>query len=77
VNNGRVADRIVDANMTSEIQEVIGESGFYGMQTFDQSLLQLVQNGLVHVDDAMTAASRPHDFTLMLEQAGIRAPAVA
>jgi twitching motility protein PilT len=77
VNNGRVADRIVDANMTSEIQEVIAESGFYGMQTFDQSLLQLVQNGLVHIDDAMTAASRPHDFTLMLEQAGIRAPAVA
>jgi twitching motility protein PilT len=77
VNNGRVADRIVEANITSEIQEVISESGFYGMQTFDQSLLQLVQNGLVHVDDAMTAASRPHDFTLMLEQAGIRAPAVA
>jgi twitching motility protein PilT len=77
VNNGRVADRIVDANMTSEIQEVIAESGFYGMQTFDQSLLTLVQNGLVHIDDAMTAASKPHDFTLMLEQAGIRTPAVA
>jgi twitching motility protein PilT len=77
VNNGRVADRIVDSNMTSEIQEVIGESGFYGMQTFDQSLLSLVQNGMVHIDDAMVAASKPHDFTLMLEQAGIRAPAVA
>ncbi len=47
------------------------------MQTFDQSLLGLVQNGLVHIDDAMTAASKPHDFTLMLEQAGIRTPAVA
>jgi twitching motility protein PilT len=47
------------------------------MQTFDQSLLALVQNGLVHIDDAMVAASKPHDFTLMLEQAGIRAPAVA
>jgi twitching motility protein PilT len=73
VNNGRVADRIMDSNLTSEIQEIIGESGFYGMQTFDQSLLSLVQNGFINIDDAMTAASKPHDFTLMLEQAGIQA----
>jgi twitching motility protein PilT len=72
VNNGRVADRIVDPAVTQEIEQIIGESGFYGMQTFDQSLLGLVQNGLVAVEEAMGAASRPHDFSLMLEQAGIR-----
>jgi twitching motility protein PilT len=77
VNNGRVADRIIDPDMTSEIAGIIAESGFYGMQTFDQSLLGLVQSGLIHIDDAMTASSRPHDFTLMLEQAGIRAPSAA
>jgi hypothetical protein len=28
-------------------------------------------DGLVTVPDALDAASKPHDFTLMLEQAGI------
>ena len=71
VNNGRIADRIVDPKRTPEILDVIAESGFYGMQTFDQSLLALVKDDVVTVEDALLTSSRPHDFTLMLEQAGI------
>ena len=72
VNNGRIADRIRDHMITSEITEIIAEGEYYGMQTFDQSLLALVSQGLVALADAMDAASSPHDFGLMLEQAGIR-----
>jgi twitching motility protein PilT len=75
VNNGRVADRIIDPKRTSEIHQIIEEGGYYGMLTFDQSLLTLVHNGLVTVDDALHSASNAHDFSLMLEQAGIRIPA--
>jgi twitching motility protein PilT len=75
VNNGRVADRIVDPLRTSDIHQIIKEGQFYGMTTFDQSLLALVQNGLVTVEDALHSASSAHDFGLMLEQAGIRVPA--
>ncbi len=75
VNNGRVADRIVDSNTTAEIREIIAESSYYGMQTFDASLISLVRQGLVSRDDAMEAASSPHDMTLAMEQAGLRASA--
>src|SRR6266496_451332 len=37
VNNGRIADRIMDASRTAEIHEIIAEGDYYGMQTFDQS----------------------------------------
>jgi twitching motility protein PilT len=75
INNGRVADRILDPDRTSEIHQIIAEGDYYGMQTFDQSLLQLVLRGLVTVEEAMRASSSPHDFALMLEQAGQPIPA--
>jgi twitching motility protein PilT len=71
VNNGRTAERILDPLRTSEIEEVVRESGFYGMQTFDQSLHTLVTRGLVSVEDALDTASNRHDFELMLQQSGV------
>lgn len=75
VNTGRIAERIADEEKTAEIHDVIAEGAFYGMSTFDQSLLGLVQSGKVEVEHAMAAASSPHDFELMLQQAGISLPA--
>jgi twitching motility protein PilT len=72
VNNGRIAERIVDPNRTSEITGIIAEGEFYGMQTFDQSILTHIKNNLISIEDAMEAASSPHDLGLMLEQAGLR-----
>ena len=71
VNTGRVAERIADPDKTAEIHEIIAEGGYYGMVTFDQSLLELVKSGTVTVEEAMLAASSPHDFQLMLQQAGM------
>jgi hypothetical protein len=36
------------------------------MQTFDQSLLELVRDGLVSEPDARAVATSPHDFALAL-----------
>jgi twitching motility protein PilT len=66
VNTGRVFDRIVDPEQTDSIIDVIADGGFYGMQTFDQALVQLVKEGLVTVDDARRVATSPHDFDLQL-----------
>jgi twitching motility protein PilT len=74
VNTGRVAERIADDEKTSEIEEVVAEGGYYGMMTFDQALLQLIQEGRVSVEDAMQAVSSVHDFELALQQAGIPMP---
>ena len=43
------------------------------MQTFDQALLAHVQNGRISMDDAMAAASQPHDFKLLVAANGQRA----
>ncbi len=74
VNNGRIAERIADGDKTAEIHEVIAEGEYYGMCTFDQSLLALVRAGTVTADAALAASSNPHDFTLQLQQARIPLP---
>jgi Tfp pilus assembly ATPase PilU len=40
------------------------------MQTFDQSLLTLYEQGLVTMHDAMAVATNPHDFKLMVQARG-------
>jgi twitching motility protein PilT len=74
VNNGRIAERIADGDKTAEVHEVIAEGEYYGMCTFDQSLLGLVRAGTVTADAALAASSNPHDFTLQLQQARIPLP---
>ncbi|HZD17074.1 MAG TPA: PilT/PilU family type 4a pilus ATPase [Actinomycetota bacterium] len=71
VNTGRVAERIADEDKTAEIHDVIAEGDYYGMVTFDRSLLNLVRDGRVTIDAAMAAASNTHDFRLQLQQAGV------
>jgi twitching motility protein PilT len=66
INTGRVFDRLTDPGLTDQIVDVISEGGYYGMQTFDQSLVQLVKDGLVNEDDARRTATNPHDFDLKL-----------
>ncbi len=60
VATGRVFDRIVDSGETHEIEEIISEGEYYGMQTFDQSLLGLAKEGRITVRDALaTQPARP------------------
>jgi twitching motility protein PilT len=66
VSTGRVYDRIIDPEATVEIRDIIAEGGFYGMQTFDQALVRLVEDGLVTEEDARLASTSPHDFVLAL-----------
>jgi twitching motility protein PilT len=73
INNGRVRDCIIEPEKTHEIHDIIEQSGYYGMQTFDQGLIYLYQRGLVTLEDAKSAATRPHDFQLALQQAGLLA----
>ena len=72
VATGRVYDRIIDADATGEIRDIIGEGTFYGMQTFDQALVHMVDQGLVTEEDARTASTSPHDFVLALRGSMLR-----
>jgi twitching motility protein PilT len=68
VATGRVFDKIANADETHEIEEIIADGEYYGMQTFDQSLLSLYQRGSIDLREALTASTRPHDLRLMIEQ---------
>jgi len=74
INNGRVAERIADPDKTHEIKDVIADGGYYGMITFDQSLLAMLKDGKITVEDAMKAVSNQHDFQLAMQQAGMALP---
>ncbi len=73
VVTGRIADRIVepDTGRGETIEEMVADGEWYGMQTFDQSLFSLFRDGYVTLAQAMATASKPHDFKLMLEKAGL------
>ncbi|RYZ34784.1 MAG: type IV pilus twitching motility protein PilT [Myxococcaceae bacterium] len=61
----RVRELIEDKDRTKEIHDAIAQgTDSYGMQTFDQSLMGLVRNGLVTYDEAHRQASNPDDFAL-------------
>jgi len=71
VTTGRIQDFIMDPLQTGQIQEAISEGEYYGMQTFDQALLKLVEQDRISFEDALTAASRPQDFKLMVQSLGL------
>jgi twitching motility protein PilT len=74
---GRVQDKIVKPDETSDLTDVITEGGYDGMQTFDQALYAHVSAGRVNFEDALSAATSPHDFKLLLEAEGRRGTTMA
>ncbi|MBK5289089.1 MAG: PilT/PilU family type 4a pilus ATPase [Acidimicrobiia bacterium] len=67
VSTGRVFDKIADGTATHELDEIIADGGYYGMQSFDQSLLALYGAGTVSRRDALASASNPHDLRLKMD----------
>jgi len=65
MSTARVRECIGDKDRTKELHDAITK-GFttYGMQTFDQSLMQLVKNKLVTYDEALKHVTNPDDFAL-------------
>lgn len=51
----------------SEIRDVVAKSTEHGMQTFDQSLFQLYEDGLIEYDDAIRAADSGNDLRLKIK----------
>ena len=68
VTNARIADLIRDGK-GEEIPEAIADGAFFQMQTFAQSLIQLVLDGKVDREIAANAASNRHDFLVQIDHA--------
>jgi len=71
VSTARIRECIADKDRTKEIHDAISK-GFttYGMQTFDQSLMNLVKQELVTYDEALKHVSNPDDFALRFRGIG-------
>ena len=71
VSTARVRECIADKDRTKEINDAISK-GFttYGMQSFDQSLMQLVKQNLVTYEEALKHVSNPDDFALRFRGIG-------
>jgi twitching motility protein PilT len=65
---GRIRELIEDKDRTKEIADAIAQGAVsYGMQTFDQSLMQLVRQELITYQEALRQATNPDDFALRFQ----------
>ncbi len=71
VMTGTIREYILDPEQTYKIRDAMDEGEYYGMQTFDKSLLALYQAGRITMDDAMSMAANAHDFKIKVRQLGV------
>lgn len=71
VTTGRVEQIILGKEANVSLKEIMEEGRYYGMQTFEQALCDLVERKLVTVEDALASASSPHDLRVRLERRGV------
>lgn len=61
-----VRECLKDVDRMEEIKQALMEGGSRGMHTFDQHLAELVASGLMSEEDAMQAATSPHELKIMM-----------
>jgi len=68
ISTGSVRDYLIDPLKTPQIVDLMEEGGVqYGMQTFDQSIMRLYQQGLITYDDALLHSTNPDDLELKVK----------
>ncbi len=67
IGTARIRECIDDKEKTKLIPEAIAQGHVnYGMQTFDQSLMQLLTGKMITYEEAMRQSSNPDDFALKI-----------
>jgi twitching motility protein PilT len=56
--------KLIEEGKIAQIHSAIQEGSYYGMQTFNQSLIELYRKGLVTYQDALAASTSPEEFRL-------------
>ena len=65
INSAAVADNVRSLEKSLNIPDLISEGSIgYGMQSFDQSLMQWYKNGVISYESAIFYASNPSEFAL-------------
>lgn len=71
VVNGRVQSWITDASVREDVQEIIATGDYYGMHTFDQSIIELYAKGVIDLRAALAGSTNPHDLTVAMRLRGL------
>jgi twitching motility protein PilT len=71
INTERAAERIADAEATLSLPDVIADGSYYGMITFDQSIMKMLRDGLIEFSEAMQHATKPADFKINAQRLGL------
>jgi twitching motility protein PilT len=71
VANSRVTERIADPGLVHELTREMAQGDLYGMQTFDQSLVQLYRSGLIGRDDAVAHAAESSELRYELDRSDL------
>jgi len=68
ITSPRIRELIEDPDKTTEIQQAIEEGqAHYGMQSFDQSLMELLNADKISFEEALLHSARPEDFRIRVE----------
>jgi len=59
--------KLIAENNLEQIQHAIAKGSYYGMQTFNQSLVNIYKNNLATLEDVVSAASNPDDVLLAIK----------
>ena len=68
----RTFDYIMSPELTPKLEEVMAEGAYYGMKTFDQTLLQMFRDGSVTFEEALSNATNQTDFRMAAQRTGVR-----
>lgn len=71
VGTSKVIDAIANPAGLGEIERLLSEGQYHGMQTLDQGLIELVRDGLVSTREALATSANPEDFRIALGAAGV------
>lgn len=66
-NEGQIPEAISKGEI-SEIRKILKEDRNRGMQTFESSLLTLIQEGIITPEEALNNTKNPHDFQVELQK---------
>jgi twitching motility protein PilT len=70
VMTATIREYINDEDKTYLIRDAMEEGEYYGMQTFDQSLLKLYSEQKITLEDAISMACNAHDFKIKVRHLG-------
>lgn len=68
VNTPLIRDYVKDETKTAMIKDALMQDNLRGMMTFDQHLVDLYLGGSINLEDAVYAATSPHELQLMITQ---------